>query len=238
MFLTAAQSLWRIECLAQPDQWPLDAHQVLLAFRLKPLTTHPLFHPRAINHPLAKGLCCLHTMSGPGTAKPVVFNAKEHSHLTPWLAGLQAQCITSDKMISAFLPPLSHEKLLSWWKDRIAEATAGQRIIILLLLDVEAGVKVQGIHLMGVAMLAFPQLETALFRASIESLLLSTKYRHRGGASALIRALEAQATLKGRSLLVSCRLSSPSPSSCLTRSPSRHDVYMLTNCMSYILLSR
>ncbi|PSR92174.1 hypothetical protein BD289DRAFT_186806 [Coniella lustricola] len=147
-------------------------------------------------------------MSSPGPARTVLFSPKEHSHLTPWLAGLQAQCITSDKLTSAFLPPLSHEKLLSWWKDRIAEAAAAQRVIVLLLLppavDSETGngVKIPGSHLVGVAMLAIPQLETAPFRASVESLLLSTKYRRRGGARSLLIALEAQASINGRYLLI------------------------------------
>lgn len=154
-------------------------------------------------------------MSEPGTAaRAQIFNAREHAHLTPWLAGLQAQCITSDKFITAFRPPLSHEKLLGWWKDRIAEAAAGTRIIVMLLLDHQPGVKVQGENLIGVAMLAIPHLETAPFRATIESLLLSTKYRQRGGGTTLIRAVETQAILKGKTLLVRRRCSSNHNGTC------------------------
>ncbi|KAF3766786.1 hypothetical protein M406DRAFT_274202 [Cryphonectria parasitica EP155] len=149
-------------------------------------------------------------MSGPGTARAQIFNARDHAHLTPWLAGLQAQCITSDKTISTFLPPLSHEKLLVWWKDRIAEATGGTRVIVMLLLDWEPGTRVQGDHLVGVAMLAVPHWETAPFRATIETLLLSTKYRRRGGATTLIKALETQALLKGKTLLM-CEVEDRSP---------------------------
>lgn len=143
-------------------------------------------------------------MSRPGNARPHVFNAKDHGHLTPWLAGLHAQCITSDKLISAFMPPLSQEKLLSWWKDRIAETIAGTRVIIMLLLDTHPGTKVPGDALVGVAMLSLPHLETGPFRANIESILVSTKYRRRRGATVLLEAVEQDATIKGKTLLVSC----------------------------------
>lgn len=142
-------------------------------------------------------------MSGPGTARPQVFNARDHAHLTPYLAGLHAQCITSDKLIATFLPPLSHEKLLAWWKDRIAEATAGTRLIIMLLSGDQPGMRITGDCLVGVAMLAIPHIETSPFRASIESLLISTKYRRRHGATTLLGAVEEQAIIKGKTLLVS-----------------------------------
>lgn len=150
-------------------------------------------------------------MSGPGTTRTQVFNARDHAHLTPYLAGLHAQCITSDKLIATFLPPLSHEKLLAWWKDRIAEATAGTRVIIMLLLGSQSGTKVSGDSLVGVAMLAMPHSETSPFRASVESLLVSTKYRRRHGATALLGFVEQQAIIKGKTLLVS--LSDPYRSS-------------------------
>lgn len=124
--------------------------------------------------------------------------------MTPWLAGLQAQCITSDKLISTFMPPLSQEKLLGWWKDRIAETIAGTRVIIMLLLDTQPGTKVPGDSLVGVAMLSLPLLETGPFRASIESILVSLKYRRRRGATLLLEAVEREAIMKGKTLLVSC----------------------------------
>lgn len=142
-------------------------------------------------------------MSDMGPARPQVFNAKDHAHLTPYLAGLHAQCITSDKLIATFLPPLTHEKLLSWWKDRIAETTTGTRVIVMLLLETQPGVKVQGDSLVGVVMLALPNSETGPYRASVESLLVSTKYRRRRGAATLLGAVEHEAVMKGKTLLVS-----------------------------------
>lgn len=137
-----------------------------------------------------------------GSAQATLFDPAVHSHLTPYLAGLQAQCITSDLMIGSFLPPLRNDKLLNWWKDRIAETRAGTRVIILLLNEAEPGAKVRGEDLVGVAMLATPHSETSPFRARVESLLVATKYRRRGGSVALMNAIHGQATLKGKTLLV------------------------------------
>lgn len=151
--------------------------------------------------------------AAPATARPHLFRAAEHSHLTPWLAALQAQCITHDRVVAAapFLPPLSHEKLLAWWKDRIAEVRAGARCIVMLLLHHHdqpaaasyAAQKVKGEDLVGVVMLAHPPLEAAPFRARVESLLVSTKYRRRGGATVLLRAVHDEARRAEKTLLVS-----------------------------------
>lgn len=137
-----------------------------------------------------------------GSATALLFDPAAHSHLTPWLAGLQAQCITHDRMIGFFMTPLSNEKLLAWWKDRIAEAKEGTRSIIILLNESVPGSKAKGEELVGVVMLAMSHLETSPFRARVESLLVSTKYRNRGGAMALMRALHKEASRKGKTLLV------------------------------------
>ena len=70
-------------------------------------------------------------MAQPGTVLP--FDPKAHAHLTPYLAAIHASCITHDRAIATFLPPLSHEKLLSWWKERIAEVNDGKRRIWILV---------------------------------------------------------------------------------------------------------
>ncbi|KAJ4417991.1 hypothetical protein N0V82_005843 [Gnomoniopsis sp. IMI 355080] len=142
-------------------------------------------------------------MSGPGTVRTQVFNAREHSHLTVYLAGIHGECITSDKMIGTFVSPLNIEKMLKWWKDRIAETTAGNRVIIMLLSGApDPAVKIHSDHLVGVAMLATPHVETSPFRASVESLLISSRYRRRGGSHVLLQAVEDQALMKGKTLLM------------------------------------
>ncbi|CAN8102588.1 unnamed protein product [Discula destructiva] len=141
-------------------------------------------------------------MSIPTNFRTEVFNAREHSHLTVYLAGIHGECITSDKMVGSFMSPLNIEKMLKWWKDRIAEVTAGNRVILMLLHGSDPRAKIDTQHLVGVVMLSMPHIETSPFRASIESLLVSNKHRRQGGANVLLRAVEEQAKLKGKTLLM------------------------------------
>lgn len=147
-------------------------------------------------------------MSGPGIVIP--FSSAEHSHLTPYLAAIQASCITHDRAIATFIPPLSHEKLLSWWKERIAETNDGRRLILLLVDELEAGGRVHGPEVMGVVMLWMPHSETGPFRGFVEKLLIHREFRRKGGARALINVLEAEAATRGRTLLVSSLFLFPS----------------------------
>lgn len=131
------------------------------------------------------------------------FSPAEHGHLTPYLAALHASCVTVDKTIATFLPPLTQDKLLAYWKERLAEVNAGTRSIYLLLNESEPGTKAKGSELMGVVMLAMTPTETGSMRGHIEKLLVSSKFRRRGGATALMAALETDAAARGRRLLVS-----------------------------------
>lgn len=137
-------------------------------------------------------------------ATPYVFSSAEHAHLTPYIAALHASCVTHDHLIGTFVPPLDHEKLLAWWKDRIAEANAGGRTILLLLLESQPGARAKGPELVGVAMLAGASAsQTGSFRGRVEQLLISPRYRGRGGARALMEMLESEAVGRGNTLLVS-----------------------------------
>jgi GNAT superfamily N-acetyltransferase len=139
-----------------------------------------------------------------------VFDQAQHGHLLPYIAALHASCISLDNMVGPFLPPLTNEKLLPWWKRRIAEAQALSRVIILLLPDTTLGKKPQGTDLRGIAMVKLSDDETGSFRGHIDTLLVDRRYRRQGGAKALVMALEYEASKRGRSLLV--RLSVfPSP---------------------------
>ncbi len=131
-----------------------------------------------------------------------VFSQEQHGSLIPYLAALHASCITVDRMVGPFLPPLTNEKLLAWWKDRITEANKGTRLIILLLPALQAGARPQGTDLMGLAMLKLSESETGSFRGYIDAVLVNQKYRRQGGAKALVAALEQEAGRRGRTLLV------------------------------------
>ncbi|KAL8382840.1 hypothetical protein RB595_006558 [Gaeumannomyces hyphopodioides] len=130
-----------------------------------------------------------------------VFTAPQHSHLVPYLAALQGTCITMDHMTGAFLPPLNHEKLLAWWKERIADAGAGRVAILFLLDESEPGTRPKGSELVGVALLSLPASETSPFRAQVESLLVSARYRRSGKAMQLMRGVHAEAVKRNKTLL-------------------------------------
>lgn len=141
-------------------------------------------------------------MSSPAETRTEVYNAREHSHLMVYLASIHGECITSDKMAGSFMSPLDIEKIFKWWKDRIAETIAGNRVIIMLLHGSDPQARIEAQHLVGLVMLSVPHIETSPFRASVESLLVSSKFRRLGGGTSLLRALEEQAKFKGKTLLV------------------------------------
>lgn len=139
-------------------------------------------------------------MSSAGIVLP--FHSKQHSHLTPYLAAIHASCITHDRTMATFLPPLSHEKLLTWWKERIAEVNDGKRHIWILVTDIDATGKLKGPEVMGVVMLSTPYSETGAFRGYVEKLLIHKNCRGKGGARALMEALETEASSLGRKMLL------------------------------------
>lgn len=141
-------------------------------------------------------------MSSPGTV--LSFTPPLHSHLIPYIAAIHAACITHDRTIATFLPPLSHEKLLSWWKERIAEVNDGTRLIFMLVSELDEGARPKGPEIMGVVMLSMPFSETGAFRGFVEKLLVQKSFRGKGAARALMDALEAEAAPRGRTMLVRC----------------------------------
>ncbi|KAJ2893838.1 putative acetyltransferase [Zalerion maritima] len=131
-----------------------------------------------------------------------VFTQAEHAHLTPYLAALHASCITHDSTIATFLPPLNHDKLLTFWKEGIAEANSGKRLIMILLDESDPGSRAKGTELVGVATMVMPQTETGPFRGFIEKVFVSTKARRKGYGRRLMAAVEMEAVGRGRTLLM------------------------------------
>ncbi|KAJ4294819.1 hypothetical protein N0V88_005053 [Collariella sp. IMI 366227] len=136
------------------------------------------------------------------TSMTYVFSQEQHGHLVPYIAALHASCITLDHMVGPFLPPLTNEKLLPWWKERIAEVARGTRVIVLLLPESSLGKKPLGTELRGLAMLKLSETETGSFRGHIDAVLVDRKHRRQGGGKALVMALEYEAAKRGRSLLL------------------------------------
>jgi GNAT superfamily N-acetyltransferase len=131
-----------------------------------------------------------------------LFSPAEHANLIPYIAALHASCVSNDQVIATFLPPINHEKLLAWWKEKIAEVNLGRRFICILLDESLPGSKPKGLELMGIVMLNMPSSETGPFRGFVEKLFVSSKYRRKGGARALMNNLEAEALKRGKPLLV------------------------------------
>ncbi|VUC23077.1 unnamed protein product [Clonostachys rosea] len=156
--------------------------------------------------------------SSSSSSSVILFTPGQHTPLIPYLAAIHASCITHDRTIASFIPPLSHEKLLAYWKDRIAEVSAGTRLLLLLVRaddDSDPATTSNGLldhhhhhpaipkgtNLMGIVMLDMPPSETSSFRAVVEKLLIHPSYRGRGGATALVNALEGEAVKRGRTML-------------------------------------
>ena len=157
----------------------------------------------------------------------ISFTPSRHTHLIPYLAALHAACITHVRIIATFLPPLSHEKLLAWWTERIAEVVERSRFIFILVRNDaddnddpggdgdgygngEGGASpsgsddiIRGSDVVGVVMLSIPSAETGASRAGVEKLLLHSSWRRRGGARRLMEALEREASILGKTILVS-----------------------------------
>jgi GNAT superfamily N-acetyltransferase len=132
-----------------------------------------------------------------------LFSQEQHGHLVPYIAALHASCITADHMAGPFVPPLKHEKLLAWWKERIAEANRGARVIVILFASAATTTSsASGSAIRGIAMLKLDDTETGPFRAEMDAVLVQQSARRQGCARALVGALEAEAAKRGRSLLV------------------------------------
>jgi len=132
------------------------------------------------------------------------YNPTTHSSLVPYMAVLHATCISSDKTITTFIPPIANDRLLQWWKDRIAESVRGERAIFLLL-EADSfrplGARLTGLVMLDLSLAASS--ETATHRATVETLLVGSDFRGKGGARRLMNAVEAEARARGRFLLVS-----------------------------------
>ncbi|KAG5995794.1 hypothetical protein E4U52_007772 [Claviceps spartinae] len=141
-------------------------------------------------------------LSIPHSGLVLPFRPEDHSHLTPYLAALHGSCITHDRTMATFLPPLSHEKLLTWWKERMAEVSEGKRYMWMLVSELNIREKAKGPEVMGVVMLWVPYSETGVSRGYVEKLLVHRNFRRRGGARILMSTLEREALSIGKTMLL------------------------------------
>jgi hypothetical protein len=92
-----------------------------------------------------------------------------------------------------FLHPLEPAKAAAYWRESLAQAEAGKRIVL--------GAR-EGGRIVGTATLAFAAMENQAHRADVQKLLVLTTHRRRGLGERLMREVESRARAAGRSVLV------------------------------------
>lgn len=169
---------------------------------------------------------------------PIVFNAKEHSHLLSSFVDIHIACVQHDDLIATFLPPFTDEKrakMTKWWQAQFDETEKDERVIVMIMgraseadvvpsdgpiaeykyessamASAHAASPAQGQILAGYVMLVKPFTETGPFRGPVEKLLISPRFRRRGLARKIMEKLEVVAREAGKTLLVSIPLFSGS----------------------------
>ncbi len=91
-----------------------------------------------------------------------------------------------------FLPPFGRAAAEAYWEKAIAQAMAGERLIL--------GGSVDG-ALLGTVQLAFAPQPNQPHRADVQKLLVHRRARRRGLGAALMAAVETEAARRGRRLL-------------------------------------
>lgn len=111
------------------------------------------------------------------------------------LAGLSALLIeaTADGFSVGFLHPLDRARADAFWRESLAEAAIGHRVVL--------GARDAG-RLAGTVTLAFVQKENQPHRAEIQKLLVARSHRRRGVGRRLMAEAESLAARARRTLLV------------------------------------
>jgi acetyltransferase len=118
------------------------------------------------------------------------------SHDNPDLLGaliaLHADAV-ADRASVGLLAPLDVYVATAYWRDRLAEVRAGRRVI-LTARDASG--------LRGAVHLALAYDQNSAHRAEVQRLMVLRSHRGRGIGTALMRSVEAEAMVRGRTLLV------------------------------------
>ncbi|HEX8920510.1 MAG TPA: GNAT family N-acetyltransferase [Pyrinomonadaceae bacterium] len=117
---------------------------------------------------------------------------EEAKAILPQLVGLLQDSIESGASVG-FMPPLTAETAEDYWIETLTELGQGKRI---LLVSTEA----QAVT--GAVQLALCTKQNGLHRAEVQKLLVHTRFRQRGIARSLMKAVEDAARKVGRTLLV------------------------------------
>jgi ribosomal protein S18 acetylase RimI-like enzyme len=116
----------------------------------------------------------------------------DQPHIRSALSELLVETVASGGSVS-FMHPLPLAQADAFWRDSLAAAARGERIVLGAF---------DGDHLAATVtlLLGFPPNQP--HRAEIAKMMTKLSHRHRGIASALMRAAEKMALSRGRTLLV------------------------------------
>ncbi|MGP3591964.1 GNAT family N-acetyltransferase [Vagococcus sp. WN89Y] len=109
------------------------------------------------------------------------------------LCELLENCVAGGASVS-FMHPLARAKSLPFWSGVAASVARSERIV--LVAEDESGT------IVGSVQLVLEQAENQKHRADVSKLLVHEKVRRQGLASRLMAALESEARVQGKSVLV------------------------------------
>jgi ribosomal protein S18 acetylase RimI-like enzyme len=108
------------------------------------------------------------------------------------LADVLADCVLGGASVS-FMSPLPRERAERFWRGVAADAAAGRRVVLLAE---------DGEGICGTVQLVLDLPENQPHRADVCKMLVHRRARRRGVGESLMRAAEAAAMARGRTLLV------------------------------------
>ncbi len=113
-------------------------------------------------------------------------------HIRTALSELLVETVANGGSVS-FMHPLAPEVANAFWRDALASAARGERIVLGAF---------DGESLIATVTLLLSLPPNQPHRAEIAKMMTCLSHRHRGAATALMRAAEAMAIERGRTLLV------------------------------------
>lgn len=116
----------------------------------------------------------------------------DQPHIRSALSELLVETVASGGSVS-FMHPLPMEAADAFWRDSLASAGRGERIVLGAF---------DGDHLVATVTLLLRLPPNQPHRAEIAKMMTRLNHRHRGIASASMRAAETMAIERGRTLLV------------------------------------
>lgn len=138
-------------------------------------------------------------MSGPGFR---IRRARSTAAEAQALADVLLDCVEGGASVS-FMWPLSRSKAVGFWREVLASAERGERIVLVGERDAEAGDPEEtATRVLGTVQVVLSTPENQPHRGEVAKMLVHRSVRRQGLGAQLMRAAEAYAREAGRTLLV------------------------------------